>query len=54
MKGTSSVRRVRLRSVCRFFLPQCNGIQATLGVLVCVRVIGCFGICAADRIGMAA
>ena len=37
MKGTSSVRRVRLRSVCRFFLPQCNGGFKLLWVCLCVR-----------------
>ena len=37
MKGTSSVRRVRLRSVYRFFLPQCNGGFKLLWVCLCVR-----------------
>ena len=37
MKGTSSVRRLRLRSVCRFFLPQCNGGLKLLWVWLCVR-----------------
>ena len=37
MKGTSSVRRLRLRSVCRFFLPQCNGGLKLLWVCFCVR-----------------
>ena len=37
MKGTSSVRRLRLRSVCRFFLPQCNGSFKLLWVWLCVR-----------------
>ena len=47
MKGTSSVRRVRLRSVCPFFLPHCNGGFKLLWVCLCVCVvIGCFGICA--------
>ena len=47
MKATSCVRRVRLRSVCRFFLPQCNGGFKLLWVCLCVCVvIGCFGICA--------
>ena len=36
MKGTSSVRRVRLRSVYRFFWPQCNGGFKLLWV--CLRV----------------
>ena len=36
-KGTSSVRRVRLRSVCLFFLPQCNGGFKLLWVCLCVR-----------------
>ena len=37
MKGTSSVRRGRLRSVYRFFLPQCNGGFKLLWVCLCVR-----------------
>ena len=37
MKGTSSVRRVRLRSVYRFFLPQCNGGFKLLWMCLCVR-----------------
>ena len=37
MKGTSSVRRVRLRSVYRFFWPQCNGGFKLLWVCLCVR-----------------
>ena len=37
MRGTSCVRRVRLRSVCRFFLPQCNGGLKLLWVCSCVR-----------------
>ena len=46
MKGTSCVRRLRLRSVCRFFLPQCNSGLKLLWVCLCVCVvIGCFGIC---------
>ena len=45
VKGTSCVRRLRLRSVCRFFLPQCNGGLKLLWVCLCVCVvIGCFGI----------
>ena len=45
MKGTSSVRRVRLRSVCLFFLLHCNGGFKLLWVCLCVCVvIGCFGI----------
>ena len=43
MKGTSCVRRVRLGSVGRFFLPQCNGGLKLLWVCLCV-VIVCFGI----------
>ena len=31
------MRRVRLRSVCRFFLPQCNGGFKLLWVCLCVR-----------------
>ena len=37
MTGTSCVRRVWLRSVCRFFLPQCNGGLKLLWVCLCVR-----------------
>ena len=37
MKGTSSVWRVRLRSVCLFFLPHCNGGFKLLWVCLCVR-----------------
>ena len=37
MKGTSCVRRLRLRSVCRFFLPHCNGGCKLLWVWLCVR-----------------
>ena len=37
MKGTSSVRRVRLRSVCLFFWPHCNGGFKLLWVCLCVR-----------------
>ena len=36
MKGTSCVRRVRLRSVC-LFLPHCNGGFKLLWVCLCVR-----------------
>ena len=36
-KGTASVRRLRLRSVCRFFLPQRNGGLKLLWVWLCVR-----------------
>ena len=46
MKGTSSVRRLRLRSVCLFLLPHCNGGFKLLWVCLCLVVIGCFGICA--------
>ena len=46
MKGTSSVRRLRLRSVCLFFLPHCNGGFKLLWVCLCLVVTGCFGICA--------
>ena len=42
MKGTSSVRRLRLRSVCRFFLPQCNGGLKLLWVWLCVRIYRVF------------
>ena len=37
IKGTSCVRRLRLRSVCHFFLPQCNGGLKLLWVWLCVR-----------------
>ena len=37
MKGTSSVRQLRLRSVCLLFLPQCNGGLKLLWVCLCVR-----------------
>ena len=37
MKGTSCVRRLRLGSVCRFFLPQCNRGLKLLWVCLCVR-----------------
>ena len=37
MKGTSCVRRVRLRSVCLFFLPHCNGGFKLRWVCLCVR-----------------
>ena len=37
MKGTSSVRWLRLGSVCRFFLPHCNGGFKLLWVCLCVR-----------------
>ena len=38
MKGTSCVRRLRLRSVYRFFFAAVSRwLQAALGVLVCVR-----------------
>ena len=55
MKGTSSVRRLRLRSVCLFFLPQCNGGLKLLWVCLCVRSYRVFlESPVADRIGMAA
>ena len=37
MKGTSCVRRLRLRSVCLLFLPHCNGGFKLLWVCLCVR-----------------
>ena len=37
MKGTSSVRRLRLGSVCLFFWPHCNGGFKLLWVCLCVR-----------------
>ena len=42
MKGTSCVRRVRLGSVGRFFLPQCNGGLKLLWVCLCVRSYNVF------------
>ena len=42
MKGTLSVRRVRLRSVRLFFLPHCNGGFKLLWVCLCVRSYGVF------------
>ena len=42
MKGTSCVRRVRLGSVGRFFLPQCNGGLKLLWVCLCVRSYSVF------------
>ena len=46
MKGTSSVRRLRLRSVCLFFCRSVTVASSRFGC-ACVRVvIGCFGICA--------
>ena len=36
LKGTSCVRRLRLRSVC-LFLPHCNGGFKLLWVCLCVR-----------------
>ena len=41
MKGTWSVRRLRLGSVCPFFLPQCNGGLKLLWVCLCVCAWGC-------------
>ena len=44
MKGTSCVRRLRLRSVCRFFCRSVTVASSCFGCgCVCV-VIGCFGI----------
>ena len=37
MKRTSCLRRLRLRSVCLFFLPHCNGGFKLLWVCLCVR-----------------
>ena len=55
MKGTSSVRRVRLRSVCRFFLPQCNGGFKLLWVCLCVRSYRVFwNLCLQIALGVAA
>ena len=42
MKGTSCVRRLRRRSVCRFFLPQRNGGLKLLWVWLCVRIYRVF------------
>ena len=47
MKGTSSVRRVRLRSVYRFFFCRSVTVASSCFGCACVCVvIGCFGICA--------
>ena len=55
MKGTSCVRRVRLRSVCLFFLPHCNGGFKLLWVCLCVGTYrGVLESVVADRLGMAA
>ena len=52
MKGTSSVRRVRLRSFCaRIVPPMCF---ATSGCSVCVVCYAFLEAVVADRIGMAA
>ena len=42
MKRTSCVRRVRLGSVGRFFLPQCNSGLKLLWVCLCVRSYSVF------------
>ena len=46
MKGTSSVRRVRLRSVYRFFCRSVTVASSCFGCACVCVVIGCFGICA--------
>ena len=46
MKGTSSVRRVRLRSVCLFFCRIVTVASSCFGCACVCVVIGCFGICA--------
>jgi len=47
MKGTSSVRRVRLRSVCLFFFCRIVTVASCCFGCACVCiVVGCFGICA--------
>ena len=54
MKGTSSVRRLGLGSVCLFF-SHCNGGFKLLWVCLCVRSYRVFlESVLADRIGMAA
>ena len=45
-KGTSSVRRVRLRSVCLFFCRIVTVASSCFGCACVCVVIGCFGICA--------
>ena len=46
MKGTSSVRRLRLRSVCLFFCRIVTVASSCFGCACVCVVIGCFGICA--------
>ena len=47
MKGTSSVRRLRLRSVCLFFFCRIVTVASScVGCACACVVIGCFGICA--------
>ena len=46
MKGTSSVRRLRLRSVCLFFCRIVTVASSCVGCACVCVVIGCFGICA--------
>ena len=42
MKGTSCVRRVRLRVVCLFVLPHCSGGFKLLWVCLCVHSCSVF------------
>ena len=44
MKGTSCVRRVRLRSVCLFFCRIVTVASSCFGCACVCVVIGCFGI----------
>ena len=46
MKGTSSVRRLRLGSVCLFFCRIVTVASSCFGCACLCVVIGCFGICA--------
>ena len=46
MKGTSSVRRLRLRSVCLFFCRSVMVASSCFGSACLCVVTGCFGICA--------
>ena len=46
MKGTSCVRRVRLRSVCLFFCRIVTVASSCFGCACVCVVLGCFGICA--------
>ena len=45
MKGTSCVRRLRLRSVCLFFCRSVTVASSCFGCACACVVLGCFGIC---------